>query len=105
MDQAPDLRVTPAARAALRALLGEKGLAPDLAVRVSPGALGAPGTSWVFTFDAQPGGDEVLLEADGVRLVLGAEVREHLRGHTLDYLDDLLNRGFVFRGEDDAVPV
>lgn len=89
--------LTPAARDALRALMREHGLAEDGAVRISLAADRSDGARYVFDFDATPRDDEVWIDAGGVALVLGPPAREHLAGAEIDWLDDFLNRGFVFR--------
>ncbi len=88
-------RLTARARDALAALLAEKGLPPDLPIRIRLGAT-TPVESFVFEFGSQPGPEDACEESQGLRLVLDPAARARLETTEIDYLDDLLDRGFTF---------
>jgi iron-sulfur cluster assembly protein len=88
------LTITDAAVAELKRILEKKG-SPDLALRVfvSPG--GCSGLSYGMSFEDAPGDDDMIVEREGVRLVVDEVSLMHVQGSEIDYVDALMGGGFT----------
>ena len=59
---------------------------------------GCSGFQYVFKLDGEgPKEDDVVIEAEGVRLLCDSVSMEFLGGSTVDYESDLMRSGFVVR--------
>ena len=78
----------------LKRVLVKKGN-PDLALRVfvSPG--GCSGLSYGMAFEDSPSDDDVVVERDGVKLVVDEVSLMYLEGSEIDYVDQLMGGGFT----------
>lgn len=90
-----DIQLTDAAVARMRQQAGEKGVA---GIRLSVREAGCSGLEYVVDYcDAPEAGDHVLGH-DGFSLFVDAESYERaLTGLVIDFEQDLLSSGFVFR--------
>jgi len=88
------LTITDSAVTELKRILEKKGN-PDLALRVfvSPG--GCSGLSYGMSFEEAPGDDDVIVEREGVRLVVDEVSLMHVQGSEIDYVDALMGGGFT----------
>ena len=88
------LAITETAVGELQRILARKGN-PELALRVfvSPG--GCSGLSYGMTFEESPSEDDVVIEQDGVRLVVDEVSLMYLGGSEIDYVDALMGGGFT----------
>ena len=73
---------------------GEEGNS-DLALRVfvSPG--GCSGLSYGMSFEDAPGDDDMIVEREGVRLVVDEVSLMYVQGSEIDYVDALMGGGFT----------
>jgi iron-sulfur cluster assembly protein len=87
------LTLTPAAKAQVQKIL-QRADNPKLALRVfvSPG--GCSGLSYGMQLDDQEQEGDVLLQEDGVRLVVDEMSAMYLAGAQIDYEDALMGGGF-----------
>jgi iron-sulfur cluster assembly protein len=88
------LNITDLAASELKRIVAKKGN-PDLALRVfvSPG--GCSGLSYGMAFEESPGDDDVVIEKDGVRLVVDEVSLMYIGGSEIDYVDALMGGGFT----------
>src|SRR5205807_1016827 len=88
------LTITDQAVGELKRALVKKGN-PDLALRVfvSPG--GCSGLSYGMAFEDSPAEDDVVVEREGVRIVVDEVSLMYLEGSEIDYIDQLMGGGFT----------
>ena len=88
------LNITDLAASELKRIVAKKGN-PDLALRVfvSPG--GCSGLSYGMAFEESPGDDDVVIEKDGVKLVVDEVSLMYIDGSEIDYVDALMGGGFT----------
>lgn len=90
------LRITPAAARKVLSLLeaeGEQGL--SLRVYISGG--GCSGFQYGFAFEREGEADDLVLEQNGVRLLVDPLSLQYLAGAEIDYREDLMGAQFVVR--------
>lgn len=88
------ITLTPRAAAKAKALMARDSRA-DVALRVGVEGGGCSGLQYTLTLDARHD-DDVLLEQDGVPVVVDPKSATYLDGMTLDYVDALHGAGFKF---------
>ena len=78
----------------LKRVLVKKGN-PDLALRVfvSPG--GCSGLSYGMAFEDSPGDEDIVVEKNGVKLVVDEVSLMYIEGSEIDYVDQLMGGGFT----------
>ena len=88
------ITITDTAVEELKRVLVKKGN-PDLALRVfvSPG--GCSGLSYGMAFEDSPGEEDVLVERNGVKLVVDEVSLMYIEGAEIDYIDQLMGGGFT----------
>lgn len=88
------INITELAVSELKRVLAKKGN-PDLALRVfvSPG--GCSGLSYGMSFEDSPGEDDLVIERDGIRLVVDEVSLMYISGAEIDYVDALMGGGFT----------
>jgi iron-sulfur cluster assembly protein len=92
----PPMNVTPAAMARVRALLDKRGK-PSVGVRVGVRTRGCSGLSYTLEYaDAKSPGDEAV-EVDGITILIDPKASMFLFGTEMDFVEDKLQSGFVFR--------
>ena len=95
MTASPAPSVTVTARAARRvAELIEAEGRPDLKLRVAVNGGGCSGFSYGFDFDATVNEDDLVIERDGVQVLIDAVSLDLLAGAEVDYVEDLAASAF-----------
>jgi len=90
------MTVTPLAAERVKALIDGRGK-PTAGIRVGVRTKGCSGMSYTLEFaDSQQPMDEVV-EADGVKLLIDPKASLFLIGTVMDYEEEKLKSGFVFR--------
>jgi len=90
------MTVTPAAAERARALIESRGK-PTAGIRIGVRSKGCSGMSYTLEFaDKQEPMDEVV-DSDGVRLLIDPKASLFLIGTVMDYEEEKLKSGFVFR--------
>lgn len=90
------LKVTPAALERLKMLLAQRGR-PSAGVRIGVRARGCSGMSYTLEYaDEKTPFDEVV-ETDGVTILIDPKATMFILGTEMDYVEDKLESGFVFR--------
>jgi iron-sulfur cluster assembly accessory protein len=64
------------------------------ALRVSVNGGGCSGFSYAFGIDASAQADDLIIERDGVKILIDSVSREYMKGATIDFVDDLMGQSF-----------
>ena len=81
-----------AARQVARLLRNEDN--PDQALRVTVSGGGCSGFQYGFAFDANPQEDDLIIEKEGVKVLVDSVSAGYLAGSEIDYVDDLIGASF-----------
>lgn len=93
-DQTSVFRFTPAAAERINAQLAERG--KGVGLRVGVREAGCNGWRYVMDYADEIGADDVKVEQHGATVVIDAQSLKLLRGTTLDFKREGLNRMFRF---------
>jgi len=88
------LAISPGAVKRIRAMMDRGDAAPGSVFRVSVSGGGCSGFQYGFSFDEKPASDDVVFEADGVRVVVDEVSLELVKGSELSYVEDLVGSFF-----------
>src|SRR5579862_5685135 len=92
-----DVVLTPAAAQKVSELLEKEGLSGQKDLRVFVQGGGCAGMSYGMVFDEMDEeGDDLVVEANGVRIILDSMSAGVLSGTEIDYVDGLMGQGFTF---------
>jgi iron-sulfur cluster assembly accessory protein len=92
-----NLVLTEAAAQKVADLLDKEGLAGQKDLRVFVQGGGCAGMSYGMVFDEpDDDGDDLIVEAKGVRILLDSMSASVLSGTEIDYVDGLMGQGFTF---------
>ncbi len=95
-QSAPILALTPNAVRAVKRIIARKNLGQAaLRVRVEGG--GCSGLSYKLEFDTETTAQDLLMETEGLRVLVDAQSAVYLEGMTLDFSDALVGGGFKFQ--------
>lgn len=95
-DDTADLVLTSAAaRKVQELILEEKN--PELKLRVYISGGGCSGFQYGFSFDEDTEEDDIVIENDGVQLLVDPLSLQYLEGAEVDYSENLLGSRFVIR--------
>ena len=86
--------ITPRASEKARELMAQKEM-PDGALRVFVVGGGCSGYQYGMALAKEAEGDDTVIEADGVRIVVDPDSRQLLGGAEIDYVEDLMKSGFT----------
>ncbi len=92
------LVLTEKAAQEVKRMFAEKSLPDDTVLRVGVVGGGCSGFEYRIDFEspgAQPG--DLVAECHGVKIAVDAKSARFLKGTQIDYREDLMQRGFVFR--------
>ena len=90
---APDaVTITPRAAARIRKILSKEGEASMLRVAVNGG--GCSGFSYAFDIEQAGSDDDLVLDAEGRKVLIDAVSLEYLKGSRIDFVDDLIGQSF-----------
>ena len=95
-------RVSDRALHVLLGMLEEQGLDPACGLRITPHPTPGEGFRFLFRFAPEPILDDRIVQVGPLSIRLDPGTFTRLEGVELDYVDDLLNRGFRFRGAEDG---
>ncbi len=95
-ETASPLIFTSAAAAKVASLIEEEGN-PELKLRVYVQGGGCSGFQYGFTFDESETDGDVVVETDGVGLLIDPMSMQYLMGAEIDYVEDLKGAQFVIR--------
>ena len=90
------LSVTDAAAARIQALLAKRGK-PSVGIRVGVRSRGCSGLSYTLEDADEKGKFDEIVEAKGVTVLVDPKAVMFILGTEMDYVDEQLQSGFVFR--------
>jgi iron-sulfur cluster assembly protein len=90
------ITVTPAAVQRVHALLDKRGK-PSFGVRVGVRTRGCSGLSYTLEYADQKGPADEVVEVEGVRILIDPKASMFVFGTEMDFVEDKLQSGFVFR--------
>ena len=93
-EQTQDLiTVTPKAAEKIKEFMAEEAEKPEyLRVYVQGG--GCSGLSYGMGFEKQPDEDDIIVEQQGVKLLIDSYSKDTLKGASVDYIESLMGSGF-----------
>jgi iron-sulfur cluster assembly accessory protein len=86
--------LTPEAQSRLKELLSKEAT-PNLALRIFVSGGGCSGMQYGMAFDDQRRADDVIVEHEGVQIVVDDFSVSYIRGSEIDYVDSLMGAGFT----------
>lgn len=91
--QAPPVGLSERAAARVSSLIEQQGN-PDLKLRLTVSGGGCSGFQYGFDFDADQKGDDIVVERDGVTMLVDSMSLLYLMGSEVDYVEDLVGASF-----------
>jgi iron-sulfur cluster assembly protein len=90
------LSVTSEAAERVKALLAQR-QSPALGIRIGVRSKGCSGLSYTLEFAEEKGPFDEVVETDGVTILIDPKATMFILGTEMDYVEDKLESGFVFR--------
>jgi len=75
---------------------------PHQALRVSVSGGGCSGFQYGFTFDAERQGDDIVIEKEGVTVLVDIVSAGYMAGSEIDYVNDLIGASFQVKNPNAA---
>jgi iron-sulfur cluster assembly protein len=94
IEQEAAVSLTPEAQSHLKDLLAKEGN-PQLALRIFVSGGGCSGMQYGMAFDDNRRPDDLVIEQDGVQMVVDDYSANYIRGSQIDYVDSLMGAGFT----------
>lgn len=88
--------VSPRAAAELKRIMADSKLPPETGIRIGIKGGGCSGFTYQIDFEKERRAFDQTMESEGIRLFVDTKSYLFTRGMTLDFAEDLLNRGFKF---------
>ncbi|MFN6135725.1 MAG: HesB/IscA family protein [Bacteroidota bacterium] len=95
-DEHDNIIITSKAISEVKKIKQQNSIADDYGLRLGVKGGGCSGMSYTLGFDAAAKENDLLLDADGVRVFIDAKSMFYLMGMTLDFIDGLMGKGFTF---------
>ncbi len=95
-EQTAQFAVTEAAAARVGGLIEAEGK-PDMKLRVQVLGGGCSGFSYDFHFDSQVAEDDLIIQKDGVTVLVDSVSIEYLQGSEFDYVEEMIGSSFQVR--------
>lgn len=96
MERPQMMTITDAAAERIRALMAGRGK-PSVGVRIGVRSRGCSGLSYTLEYADEKGKFDEMVEAKGVTVLIDPKATMFLLGTEMDYREDKLESGFVFR--------
>ena len=96
VDTTQDILLTEKAVREILSIRTENAIPEDFGLRIGVKGGGCSGLSYTLGFDGEIRDTDMVMEKDGIRLIIDSKSLFYLSGTTLDYSDGLQGRGFVF---------
>jgi iron-sulfur cluster assembly protein len=98
----PLVQLTDKAAGEVKRILAEKSMSERTGLRISLKGGGCSGMTYVLDFAEEGQANDTELESQGIRLLVDETAVPFLQGLQIDFVDDLLNRGFKFENPNAA---
>ncbi len=95
-DESDNIIITNKAIAEVKKIKASNNIADDFGLRLGVKGGGCSGMSYTLGFDAASRENDLVLDAEGVRVFIDAKSMFYLMGMTLDFSDGLMGKGFTF---------
>ncbi|MFN4909485.1 MAG: HesB/IscA family protein [Bacteroidota bacterium] len=95
-DEHDNIIITSKAISEVKKIKQQNSIADDYGLRLGVKGGGCSGMSYTLGFDAAAKENDLVLDADGVRVFIDAKSMFYLMGMTLDFSDGLMGKGFTF---------
>ena len=95
-DESDNIIITNKAIAEVKKIKASNNIADDFGLRLGVKGGGCSGMSYTLGFDAVSRENDLVLDAEGVRVFIDAKSMFYLMGMTLDFSDGLMGKGFTF---------
>ncbi|WP_145109639.1 HesB/IscA family protein [Cereibacter azotoformans] len=89
------IQITPAAQAAIRGAIEGSGQ-PVIGLRLMVQSGGCAGLKYGMSLELKEAEDDLVVEAEGVRVLIDPQSGEYLKGATIDFVTSIEGTGFVF---------
>lgn len=90
------IQLTDKAAGEVQRILAEKAMSDETGLRVSLRGGGCSGMTYVLDFAEKPEEGDEVHKSNGVKLLVDPTAIPYIQGLEIDFVDDLLNRGFKF---------
>lgn len=91
-----DVSITPSAAKRIAWVLSQDEYRGRM-LRISVSGGGCSGFQYGFTFDDTRNDGDMLIEADGARVLIDDVSLEYLKGSSIDYVEDLIGSSFAIK--------
>ncbi|HLP28393.1 MAG TPA: iron-sulfur cluster assembly accessory protein [Candidatus Didemnitutus sp.] len=95
-DESDNIIITNKAIAEVKKIKASNNIADDFGLRLGVKGGGCSGMSYTLGFDAASRENDLVLDAEGVRVFIDSKSMFYLMGMTLDFSDGLMGKGFTF---------
>ncbi len=95
-DESDNIIITNKAIAEVKKIKASNNIADDFGLRLGVKGGGCSGMSYTLGFDAVSRENDLVLDAEGVRVFIDSKSMFYLMGMTLDFSDGLMGKGFTF---------
>ncbi len=95
-DDSDNILITAKAVVEVKKIKAANTIADDYGLRLGVKGGGCSGMSYTLGFDAAAKENDLVLDADGVRVFIDTKSMFYLMGMTLDFSDGLMGKGFTF---------
>ena len=91
------IALTETAAKEMKNIIKDQGLSEQAALRVGVKGGGCSGFSYVLDLTEDSGDTDEVMESQGIRLVADRKSYLYLNGTEIDFKDEVMGRGFVFK--------